>query len=57
MSTVQTYIERNYKKALNELETEGRITALPAAADRSKVAGGRRSFGDAVLVTFPARSK
>lgn len=51
------YLARNYKKALNELENERRIAALPTAADRSMVAGGRRSFGDAVLVTFPARSK
>lgn len=50
------YIDRNYKKALNELEAEGRITAFPAAADRNMGAGGR-TFGDKVLVTFPARSK
>jgi len=51
------YIARNYKKALNELEIEGRITAFPAAADRPNGAGGRRTFGDPVLVTFPSRSK
>ncbi len=50
------YIARNYKKALTELEREGRIFALPAAADRPNGAGGR-TFGDKVLVTFPARSK
>lgn len=48
-----SYIARNYKKALNELENEARITASPAAAARRMGAGGRRTFGDTVLVSFP----
>jgi three-Cys-motif partner protein len=46
------YIERNYKDALNELEAEGRIRALPAAADRPR-RNGKPTFANGVMVVFP----
>lgn len=46
------FVERNYKNALIELETEGRITAEPPASERPK-RDGRVTFGPTVVVTFP----
>ena len=46
------YIKTNYKKALLELENEGRITALPIITDRRKFKG-EATLGDKVKVTFP----
>jgi hypothetical protein len=46
------YIARNYKEVLQKLELEGRIIANPSAATRKK-----NTFGDQVLVTFPAKSE
>jgi len=46
------YIKINYKKALLELENEGRITALPTITDRRKIKG-EATLGDRVRITFP----
>lgn len=46
------YIERNYKDALNSLEAEKKIRALPAAANRP-APKGKVTFGPEVRVFFP----
>ena len=46
------YLEKNYKAALMSLEAKGAITASPPAAERRK-----NTFGDNVVVEFPAKSK
>ncbi|ODT14195.1 MAG: hypothetical protein ABS35_35530 [Kaistia sp. SCN 65-12] len=46
------FIERNYKRALCELEAAGRILADPPASKR-RMHKGERTFGDEVRVTFP----
>lgn len=48
------YIGRNYKAALRQLESEGKIIAQPGADCRIK-RRGEVTFGDKVKVTFPAR--
>jgi three-Cys-motif partner protein len=48
------YISRNYKKGLNELEVEKRISAEPAFHTR-KIQKGKRTFPDDTIVRFPAR--
>ena len=47
------FIERNYKRALCELEQAARITAEPTAAKRP-MRKGERTFGEDVRVTFPS---
>lgn len=46
------YIKPNYKEALAQLEQEGKIRAIPPAKKR-RLRGGKRTFGDDVLVIFP----
>ncbi|HLH62380.1 MAG TPA: three-Cys-motif partner protein TcmP [Ktedonobacteraceae bacterium] len=46
------YIKKNYKEVLSKMEIERKITADPPAAKRKK-----GTFGDKVMITFPARSK
>jgi hypothetical protein len=41
------YTKTNYKKALMQLEAEGKLTASPSAAERRK-----GTFADQVMVTF-----
>lgn len=48
------YINKNYKQVLAKLEAEGKIIANPPA-DKRRMYKGERSFGDDVVVTFPAR--
>jgi three-Cys-motif partner protein len=48
------YILKNYKHALRELETQGKITAAPPAEKRQK-RNGEVTFADHVVVTFPPR--
>ncbi|MDH6098266.1 three-Cys-motif partner protein TcmP [Anabaenopsis sp. FSS-46] len=45
------YIKKNYKAALKNLESQGKITAEPPANKRRKNRG-EITFGDAVKVTF-----
>ncbi|SFU74568.1 MULTISPECIES: three-Cys-motif partner protein TcmP [unclassified Methylobacterium] len=45
------FVERNYKRVLNEMENAGRITASPPAAER-QMRKGERTFGENVTVTF-----
>jgi hypothetical protein len=45
------YTDKNYKEALRQLETAGKITADPPAAKRPKRAGVT-TFADHVKVTF-----
>jgi len=46
------FIKANYKSILGQLESAGKIKANPPAAKRR-----RDTFADAVLVTFPPRSR
>ena len=48
------YIKQNYKRALTELENEGKILANPAMGNRRKNKG-EMTFGDSVVVTFPKK--
>lgn len=48
------YLERDYKAALNDLESDGKITADPPARDR-KVMKKKVTFPDKTLVRFPKR--
>src|SRR5436190_15485209 len=50
------YVERNYKAALNQLESAGKIVADPPAAKR-QLRNGERTFGPNVRVVFPQRKK
>ncbi|MBI1242328.1 three-Cys-motif partner protein TcmP [Umezakia ovalisporum] len=50
----RAYIEKNYKAALKNLESQGKITAEPPANQRKKNKG-EITFGDAVRVTFPPK--
>lgn len=45
------YIKSNYKKALNELELNGKIKANPPASER-RMQKGKKTFADKVQVTF-----
>ncbi|MDH6060660.1 three-Cys-motif partner protein TcmP [Chrysosporum bergii ANA360D] len=49
-SVGKSYISKNYKTALNNLENKGKITAEPPANERRK-----NTFGDSVKVTFPPK--
>jgi three-Cys-motif partner protein len=46
------YVDRNYKTVLVKLEAEGKIRAVPPAAQRRRFKG-EVTFGDKVLVKFP----
>lgn len=46
------YIKTNYKKALLDLENEGRIAVLPIITDRRKIKD-EATLGDRVRITFP----
>ncbi|MEM9844994.1 MAG: three-Cys-motif partner protein TcmP [Pseudomonadota bacterium] len=48
------FIKKNYKAALNRLESEGQIVANPPASERPK-REGQPTFSDKVLVTFPEK--
>ena len=48
------YIKKNYKDALNSLETKGKIIADPPMENRPK-RGGEITFADHVLATFPPK--
>jgi len=48
------YIERNYKEALRQLETQGDITAQPPASKRRRL-HDEVTFGPNTQVTFPSR--
>jgi hypothetical protein len=50
----KAYIEKNYKAALKNLESQGKITAEPPANQRRKNKG-EITFADAVIVTFPPK--
>lgn len=50
------YIAKNYKAALNELETQGRIIANKPALQRP-MRNGERTFSDTTLVKFPPMEK
>jgi three-Cys-motif partner protein len=50
------FAERNYKAALNQLESEGKIVADPPASKRPK-RHGEKTFGPNVKVIFPRRRK
>lgn len=50
------YVERNYKAALNRLESEGKIVADPPAAKRPN-RSGERTFGPGVKVSFSRRKQ
>jgi len=46
------FIRRNYKEALGDLESAGRVQCDPPADRRRKV-GGKPTFGDSVRIAFP----
>lgn len=46
------FISRNYKRALGNLESAGKVKADPSAAKR-RIQKGERTFPDHVKVTFP----
>jgi len=48
------YIDKNYKAALGNLESQGRIVAEPPANKRQK-RQGKITFGDSVRVIFPLK--
>jgi len=48
------YIKTNYKEALRNLESQGKITVEPAASKRKK-REGKPTFADSVKVTFPPK--
>jgi len=48
------YIESNYKLALNNLESQGKIKADPPAEKRQK-REGKTTFSSSVKVIFPAK--
>jgi three-Cys-motif partner protein len=50
-SVGKSYIRRNYKDALIDLESQDRIKAVPPAAERRKMKG-QVTFGDNVRVSF-----
>jgi three-Cys-motif partner protein len=45
------FVEKNYKRVLNELEADGHITANPPASER-RMHKGERTFADKTVVTF-----
>jgi three-Cys-motif partner protein len=51
-SVGRPFISRNYKRALNNLEASGKITADPPAKDR-RMHQGEKTFADQVKVKFP----
>lgn len=48
------YINTNYKDALNNLETQGKINVEPPASKRKK-RNGKPTFADHIKVTFPPK--
>jgi hypothetical protein len=48
------YISKNYKTALNNLESQGKIIAKPPGNERQK-RKGEITFADSVKVTFPPK--
>ncbi len=48
------YIKTNYKEALKNLESQGKITVDPPASKRRKNKG-QTTFADDVKVTFPPK--
>ena len=50
------YTAGNYKDVLNELEDEKLVTVDPPAS-RRPTRGGKRTFKDEAIVTFPSRKK
>ena len=48
------YIKTNYKEALKNLESQGKITVFPPASQRRKNKG-QTTFADRVKVTFPLK--
>lgn len=48
------FIERNYKRVLNEMEIAGQIIAQPCASARP-MRSGDRTFAPTTLVTFPSK--
>lgn len=48
------FVEKNYKRALSNLEDQGLITAIPPASARP-LRLGERTFSPKTMVTFPAR--
>jgi len=50
----KSYISKNYKSALGNLEAQGKITAEPPADKRRKMRG-KVTFADSVKVKFPAK--
>ncbi len=48
------YIKTNYKEALRNLESQGKITVEPAASKRKK-REGKPTFADSVKVNFPPK--
>ncbi|HLO84988.1 MAG TPA: three-Cys-motif partner protein TcmP [Nostocaceae cyanobacterium] len=50
----RSYIEKNYKDALKNLEQKGKITVDPPASQRPK-RNGEVTFADKVKVTFPPK--
>ena len=51
-----SYIEKNYKDVLANLEIEGKIRAEPPASTRPK-RKGKVTFADKVKVTFPPKTE
>jgi len=49
------YIRSNYKSVLLKLESEGKVSTSPQAEMRRR-RSGEPTFGDKVLVTFPAKA-
>lgn len=49
------FIEKNYKRVLNEMEAAGKIVANPPASARP-MRKGDRTFSDKTTVTFPAKA-
>ena len=50
------FVEKNWRDALSELETEGKITCVPPRNAR-KVQKGEVTFGENTVVTFPQKGK
>ena len=46
----RSFIDKNYKDALKNLESQGKITTEPPVNERRK-----NTFGDSVKVTFPPK--
>ena len=49
------FIEKNYKRVLNQMEAAGQITANPPAIARP-MRKGDRTFSDKTIVTFPIKA-